>query len=126
MPEKEDAEEGVKVTDKRRFGTNGTPKEDAAGAKQPKAAKDPPPPPPMDFSTFTLSLATSAQVHLGVVPNPSTGALEKNLAIAKETIDLLGLMQEKTRGNLSDQEARLLEHVLYDLRMIYVEMDKQG
>jgi len=80
----------------------------------------------LDFSTFTLSLATSAQVHLGLVPNPSTGALEKNLALAKETIDLLGILQDKTKGNLNDQEAMLLEHVLYDLRMMYVEMGKKG
>ena len=82
--------------------------------------------PAMDFSTFVLSLATSAQVHLGVVPNPHTGKPEQNLTYAKETIDLLGMLREKTKGNLSDEESRLMEHVLYDLRMIYIEMGKTG
>ncbi|MBN1283058.1 MAG: DUF1844 domain-containing protein [Proteobacteria bacterium] len=80
----------------------------------------------MDFSTFTLSLATSAQFHMGLVPHPSTGKPEKNLPLAKETIDLIAMLQEKTRGNLSEQESRLMEHVLYDLRMMYVEVKKQG
>lgn len=80
--------------------------------------------PEMDFSTFVLSLATSAQVHLGVLPNPVTGKPEKDLQVAKQTIDILGMLEEKTKGNLTQEEARLLEHLLYDLRMMYVELSK--
>jgi hypothetical protein len=77
--------------------------------------------PPIDFPTFVLSLATSAQVHLGAVPNPTTGKEERNLGMAKETIDLLAILKDKTKGNLTDEEERLFEHVLYDLRMMYIE-----
>lgn len=81
--------------------------------------------PPIDFPTFILSLATSAQVHLGAVPNPTTGKDERNLGLAKETIDLLAILKDKTRGNLTDEEERLFEHVLYDLRMMYVERNSE-
>lgn len=80
--------------------------------------------PEINFPTFILSLATSAQVHLGAVDNPVTGKKEKDVALAKQTIDILGMMQEKTKGNLTDEEGRLLEHVLFDLRMMYVEAKK--
>ena len=78
----------------------------------------------IDFPTFVLSLATSAQVHLGSIPNPVSGKTEKDLVLAKQTIDIIGILQEKTKGNLSDEEARLMEHLLYDLRMRYVEVKK--
>ena len=77
--------------------------------------------PPIDFSTFVLSLATSVQVHLGAIPNPTSGRSEQNLQLARETIDLLSILKEKTKGNLTTDEERLFEHVLYDLRMMYVE-----
>lgn len=78
--------------------------------------------PKIDFSTFVLSLSTSALVHMGRVPDPHTGQpAEKNLAAARETIDLLDLLQVKTAGNLDAEEARLLESLLYELRMQFVE-----
>lgn len=78
--------------------------------------------PTIDFSTFVLSLSTSALVHMGRAPDPQTGApAEKNLDAARETIDLLELLQAKTRGNLDTEEARLLESLLYELRMQFVE-----
>ncbi|OGQ23637.1 MAG: hypothetical protein A3I05_02615 [Deltaproteobacteria bacterium RIFCSPLOWO2_02_FULL_44_10] len=75
----------------------------------------------LDFATFVLSLATSAQVHLGAIPSPATEEIEKNLPLAGQTIDILGILQEKTKGNLSQQEERLLTSVLYDLRMMFVD-----
>lgn len=81
--------------------------------------------PPMDFATFLLSLASSVQIHLGVIANPQTGKQETNLQLAKETIDLLELLREKTKGNLTDDEEKIFEHVLYELRMLYVEKSKQ-
>jgi uncharacterized protein YjaG (DUF416 family) len=77
--------------------------------------------PEIDFSTLALSLATSAMVHMGLVPNPDGGAAEKNLVLAQQTIDTLEMLQAKTRGNLTDDETKLLESVLYELRMNYVK-----
>ena len=77
--------------------------------------------PRIDFSTLVLSLATSAMVHMGLVPESESGAVEKNLPLAHQTIDTLEMLQEKTRGNLSDEETRLLQSVLYELRMGYVK-----
>ena len=77
--------------------------------------------PEIDFSTFVLSLATSAMVHMGLVPDPEGGATEKNLAFARQTIDTLEMLQSKTRGNLSEEEAHLLQSVLYQLRMDFVK-----
>lgn len=81
--------------------------------------------PEINFSMFILSLATSVQVHLGVVANPATGKQEMDVDLAKQTIDILGILQEKTKGNLTDEEGRLLEHVLYDLRMMFIEANKK-
>jgi hypothetical protein len=78
--------------------------------------------PAIDFSTFVLSLSHSVLVHLGDTPNPADGRVEANLPLARQTIDLLDLLQEKTRGNLSGEEERTLSQALYDLRMRYVEV----
>lgn len=81
--------------------------------------------PAVDFSTFVLSLAHSALVHLGVAPDPATGKEHPpNLPLARQTIDLVSLLADKTRGNLSGEEERLLEQLLYDLRLRYVEVAK--
>ena len=77
--------------------------------------------PGIDFSTLVLSLATSAMVHMGLVPDPEGGAAEKNLALAHQTIDTLEMLHAKTRGNLSDDETKLLQSVLYELQMSYVK-----
>ncbi|MBZ2172123.1 DUF1844 domain-containing protein [Nitratidesulfovibrio sp. SRB-5] len=76
--------------------------------------------PQVTFSTFILSLASSALVQLGEVPDPDTGRTSENLLMAKHTIDVLTMLQEKTRGCADADEARLLEGVLYELRMKYV------
>jgi hypothetical protein len=70
--------------------------------------------PPLDFSTFVVSLRTSAVLHLG------TDAELTDLALARQEIDLLGILEEKTRGNLTGEEERLLSQVLFDLRTRYV------
>lgn len=75
---------------------------------------------PVSFSSFVVSLAGSAMVQLGEAPDPSTGKKETNLPLARNTIDLLGVFKEKTRGNLDDEEARLLDSVLYELRNTYL------
>jgi hypothetical protein len=84
--------------------------------------------PSIDFSTFVLSLSHSALMHLGEAPHPDSpegaGAVEQNLPLARQTIDLIALLEEKTKGNLSGDEERLLHQVLFDLRMRFVELSK--
>ena len=76
--------------------------------------------PQINFATFILSLNHSTLVHLGIIDDPATGKKEKNLVLAKQTIDILAVLEEKTRGNLTDDEATMLKNILYDLRIIYV------
>lgn len=83
--------------------------------------------PPVDFGTFVISLGTSALYHLGLVKDPRTGEPgEKNLPVARQTIDTIEMLQEKTRGNLSDDEANLLTNLLTELRMRYVEAGRDS
>ncbi|HIJ55797.1 MAG TPA: DUF1844 domain-containing protein [Deltaproteobacteria bacterium] len=77
--------------------------------------------PEIDFQTFVFSLNASALVQLGVMDDPATGRKEKNLLLAKQTIDILSMLQEKTTGNLSGDEDNLLKNILYDLRIRYVK-----
>lgn len=77
--------------------------------------------PPLDFSTFILSLSTSVLMNLGLVENPVTGKTEKEPAVARQTIELITLLKDKTKGNLSDEEAKLMDNVLHELRLWYVK-----
>ena len=81
--------------------------------------------PEVSFSTFVLSLSSSALLHLGEIPEPSTGAKNEDLPLAKQTIDILGMLSEKTMGNLTEDEKNLLSNILYDLRMCYVKKSKK-
>jgi hypothetical protein len=76
--------------------------------------------PELNFSTFVFSLGTSAMYHFGDFPDPVTKKAERNLEAAKQTIDILAILKDKTKGNLSEDEERLLESLLYELRMRYV------
>ena len=82
--------------------------------------------PTIDFSTFVLSLSHSALMHLGEAPHPETDGMEENLPLARQTIDLIGLLDEKTKGNLTGDEERLIGQVLFDLRLRFVEKSKKG
>ncbi len=77
--------------------------------------------PEIDFTNFMLSLSTSALIQLGEIQDPFTQKSAKNLPLAKQTIDLIGMLKEKTKGNLSPEEEKVIEYVLYDLRMRYVK-----
>ena len=90
-------------------------------AKQEAKKEQPPPLPEVTFATFVYSLSTSALVHLGEIPEPISEKMDKNLPLAKQTIDILGILQEKTKGNLTQEEESLLNNFLYDLRMRYVK-----
>lgn len=74
----------------------------------------------LDFSTFVISLASSAQVNLGAIAHPETNQTAQNFPAAKQMIDILTLLQAKTKGNLREAEAALLEQVLFSLHMHYV------
>jgi hypothetical protein len=76
--------------------------------------------PELTFMDFIVSLSSSVAVHLGLVADPSTGRTDQNLVMAKQTIDLLALLQEKTRGNLTEEEEKLFESILFDLRLQFV------
>jgi hypothetical protein len=82
--------------------------------------------PSLDFATFVLSLGSSALVHLGELPDPDSGEKRRDLPMAKQTIDILGILADKTRGNLDEAEDQLLQSLLYDLRIKYVDAQKQG
>jgi len=76
----------------------------------------------IDFYTFILSLASSAFVHLGDAPHPETGeAAKPDLALAHQAIDILAMLQEKTTGNLTPEEAKFLDNLLTDLRLRFVQ-----
>jgi hypothetical protein len=80
--------------------------------------------PHVDFATFVLSLSHSALVALGDAPNPETGQVDQSLPLARQTIDLIAMLEDKTKGNLTGDEERLIAQILYDLRMRYVELSK--
>lgn len=80
--------------------------------------------PKVDLGTFILSLSSSVLVHLGEVPEPESGSVQENLDLAKHTIDILNMLEEKTRGNLTSDEERLLKDVLFELRLKYVQKVK--
>jgi hypothetical protein len=134
-------EKGFVIKDRRRFDDSGevkpeAPREEAAAkpieptpeAKTAEPRTDEPkqqeqeeaPFPELNFSTFVFSLGTSAMFHFGDFPDPATKKAERNLEAAKQTIDILGILKDKTKGNLNDEEGRLLESLLYELRMRYV------
>lgn len=130
---------GFTVQDRRRFSETGDSRDDApastdAGDKiETKATEDSTSQSPgkaeeqqtalpeINFSTFVISLSTQALMHLGEIANPLTGKVEPDRTVAKQMIDIIGMLREKTRGNLNSGEDRLIEDILFDLRMKYVE-----
>ncbi len=81
-------------------------------------------PPKLDFSTLVMSFATTAMMSLGKIPDPQTGKTMKDLALAKQNIDIISILEEKTKGNLSQEEQSLVKNVLYELRLAFVEASK--
>ena len=103
------------------------PSGEATQTQEPEDASKPEKPgetsqlPEINFATFIFSLNSSVLVHLGIIEDPANGKKEKNLPIAKQTIDILGMLDEKTKGNLSKDEENLLKNILHDLRLMYVK-----
>jgi hypothetical protein len=130
MPEDEIRGEGFTIKDRRTFDTEGKVKEEARkeekeeGKKSEKAEEKEEkfsPLPEVNFSSFLLSLSSSILLHLGEIADPQSGEKKKDLALAKQTIDIITLLKDKTKGNLTEEEKNLLEHLLYDLRMRFVK-----
>lgn len=80
--------------------------------------------PEVTFEAFVMSLNSSVLYHLGEIPDPVTGKREHNLDLARHGIDTLSMMEEKTTGNLTDGEAKMLRDILYDAKMKYVQASK--
>jgi hypothetical protein len=78
--------------------------------------------PEINFTSLILSLSTSALIHLGEVEDPVAKKQSKNLPLAKQTIDLIGMLKEKTKGNLTPEEEKITQQILFDLRMRYVKV----
>jgi hypothetical protein len=139
---KEQEEQGFRVTDRRGFREDGEPAAPAAGeSRQPEQPAGPagagtsPKPeaeagtPPkaeadagqvIDFPSYILSYYAQGMVLMGEVPNPYTNKKEEDMDAARHMIDILTMLEEKTRGNLSAEEQKLLENVLYELRMKFM------
>ena len=81
--------------------------------------------PEISFSAFVISISTQALMHLGEMENPLSGKVETDMPVAKQLIDIIGVLREKTRGNLDSGEEKLMDDVLFDLRMRYVEAVKK-
>jgi len=115
---------GFKVIDRRIFaqkeGEKGQGEEMAEEAKKEESQEEVPLP-EVTFSSFIYSLSTTCLVHLGEIPEPVSQKVQKNLPLAKQTIDVLDILLEKTRGNLTEEEERLLRSVITDLRIRYVK-----
>ena len=82
--------------------------------------------PAIDFSTFVLSLCSNALLHLGLMENPLTKKVERNLQMAKQTIDIVSMLKDKAKGNMTNEEENLIENLLTDLRLKYVSEANKG
>jgi len=126
-------EKGFTVKDRRLFSADepAEAEKEAAASEpsqptpEPSVGADPGPSqaplPQINFPTFVASLNASALVHLGVIEDPVSGKAEKNLPMAKQTIDILSMLQQKTAGNLTSEEDSMLKSILYDLRILFVK-----
>lgn len=130
---------GFRVNDRRRFAGSGDEQPSATDEGQAASAPSPSeerqeapgdvgeaPLEPVNFSTFVLGLSTQALLHLGEIESPLSGKVEQDLPAAKHVIDILGILRDKTRNNLEQAEERLLDSVLYDLRMRYVSLTQKS
>lgn len=81
--------------------------------------------PKIDFATLIMSFASASMIAMGRIPDPATGEVVRNLDVAQQNIDIIILLREKTTGNLSREESEMLDHILYELRMNFVEAAKE-
>ena len=140
----QELESAFKVTDRRQFTSEGETRSSVPEASEsPEKISEKPseesveaddspdaatasekPPETIDFAQFVYSLATTTMVHLGEIAEPTTGQKMENIEAARQMIDILSILQEKTEGNLTSDESKLLEGLLYELRMKFVSKNK--
>jgi len=141
MADEKNEPAGFKVVDRRSFTAEGSRREEST----PEGKKPAPPPPtervsqpkvvatpdeafsdePSGFETLVSYLSTTTMFQLGLIPGPGGERIPADMANAQRTIDMLEVLQEKTQGNLTSNESRLLDEVLYELRMTFVELQKR-
>ena len=132
MEKKDKEPESFQVVDKRQFTPEGERRADAPPPEAPPAAPaiaesaTPPAPAEASFPELVILLAENAAYFLGDVPNPAGGKAEADLPSARHFIDLLQLLEEKTRNNLSTNEAQLLRGVITQLQLVFVEKSKSA
>ncbi len=147
MNQENEEPRGFRISDRRRFTHEGETRpaeEDSTAAKDAPASADPgardataarrseagprhgTSSVEVSFSTFVLGLSTQALLHLGEIPDPQTGATTRDLTAARQVIDILGVLKQKTLNNLEQAEEALLDSVLHDLRMAFVRLVRAG
>lgn len=122
-------EKGFVIKDRRSLDESGhlkesPPKEQEKSSAEkpgPETQATPPPLPEVNFSYLILSLSSTALFHIGEIPDPQTGQKKVDLPLAKHAIDTISMLKEKTRGNLTDEEHKMVEGILTDLRWRYVK-----
>lgn len=137
--DEKEPERSFKVEDRRRFSDTGEARPDVEDRDEPAENAAPRPQEPtsggsvedahpahedvqeINFATFVISLSTQALVHLGEIPDPVDRSAHVDLVAARQIIDILGMLRDKTKGNLDSAEGRLIDDALYDLRLKYVE-----
>ncbi|HXR25889.1 MAG TPA: DUF1844 domain-containing protein [Candidatus Binataceae bacterium] len=143
--EEEEKSKGFKVEDRRRFSAEGELKPEHRGAEATPAPAPPPSaaapsaqptsaapheaaaaPDEITFATFMVGLSTQALMHLGEIRDPQDEEAGVNLVAAQQLIDIVGMLKDKTRGNLDHNEEALIEAILFELRMKYVERSRHG
>ncbi len=124
-------EKGFVIKDRRTFDEKGQTKAEGPAEKRQETPKQEresvseikrPVLPEVNFSTFVFGLSSTAFYHLGEIPDPQTGQKRQDIALAKHTIDTLGMLKEKTKGNLTSEEEKLLDSILTELRLRYVKV----
>jgi hypothetical protein len=144
MSEDHEEDRGFTVKDRRRFSDTGEAKAEGEvpRAEEPRAsdpasepggqaprrdaeAGEDPALPEITLSTFVMSLSTQVLLHMGEIPGAAGEQAQRDMTAAKQVIDILGLLRDKTRGNLDANEEALFDNVLYDLRMRYVELSRR-
>ncbi len=123
-------EKGFVIKDKRSLDEKGElkaekPKDEKRKEEQkkepPKPKAETPPLPEVNFTSLIFSLSSSALFHFGEIEDPQTGQKKKDLPIAKHAVDTIAMLEEKTKGNLTEEEKKFLKSVLTDLRWRYVK-----
>ncbi len=142
MAEEKSEPSSFRVVDRRAFSADGTLREGVVKEEEKKRGPQPPPSSqsaprteaepeefpgemPGGFETLVSYLSTTAMFQLGLLAGPSGERIPADLVNVRRTIDLLDVLQQKTQGNLTPEESRLLEDVLYELRMSFVEVEKR-